>query len=95
MGQASGAKIDIRRFLKDCGACGAAKGFLHLPGSDASVRVSCRCDIAQCPRCGRQMMIAPVPLIEDDIGGGSWEAGLVRARCASCGPLYANFFRES
>lgn len=89
MGHASGAKIEIRRFLRDCRACGSAKGFLHLPGQDRAVRVACRCDAAQCPHCGRQLLIAPSPLVANDLGGSNWEAGLIRARCASCGPMNA------
>jgi len=89
MGHASGAKIDIRRFLKDCGTCGAVKGYLHLPGQDRSVKVTCRCESAQCPRCGRQLIIVPSPRVADDAGGSSWQSGLLRARCASCGPMYA------
>lgn len=89
MGHASGAKIDVRRFLKDCPTCGATKGYLNLPGQDRSVRVACRCETAQCPRCGRQLLIAPVPTVAHDAGGSSWEAGLIRARCSSCGPMYA------
>ena len=82
------AKIEIQRFLRDCGTCGAAKGYLHLPGQDRSVRVACRCEAAECPRCGRSLFITPSPMLANDTGGGSWESGLLRARCATCGPLY-------
>jgi hypothetical protein len=88
MGQASRAKIEIRRFLKDCGTCGTAKGYLHLPGQERSVRVACRCESGKCPRCGRQLIIAPSPIVADDMGGRNWEAGLIRARCAACGPMF-------
>lgn len=87
--QDSAPKIEIGRFLKDCRICGAAKGYLHLPGQDGSVKVACRCESAMCPRCGRPALIAPVPRIADDIGGGSWETEMIRARCATCGPLHA------
>lgn len=89
MGHASGSKIDIRRFLKDCGACGASKGYLHLPGQDHSVRVTCRCESSQCPRCGRQLLIAPISTVANDLGGLNWEFSQMRIRCASCGPMYA------
>lgn len=84
----SAAKIEIQRFLKVCRACGMTKGYLHLAGQDRAVRVPCRCDTAQCPNCGRQLMIAPVAKVADDLGGSAWQDGLLRARCASCGPLY-------
>ncbi len=83
------AKIEIQRFLKVCRTCGMTKGHLHLPGQDSTVRVPCRCEAAQCPHCGRQLLIAPVPAVADDLGGASWQSGLFRARCASCGPMYA------
>jgi hypothetical protein len=89
MEQVPGAKIEVQRFLKDCKACGMAKGYLHLPGQDRSVRVSCRCDGPSCPRCGRVLMIAPSPIVSDDAGGAGWDAGAVRARCAACGPMFA------
>lgn len=88
MEQLPGPKIVVHRFLKDCRTCGMAKGYLHLPGQDRSVRVSCRCEAAECPRCGRRLLIAPVPIVADDAGSGSREAGLVRARCAACGPIF-------
>ena len=94
MGQASSAKIVVSRFLKDCRACGHAKGYLHLPGQDRTVKVACRCDGAKCPRCGRQVLIAPVQIVTDDVGRMNWEMGLVRARCAKCGPMYASMLRE-
>lgn len=89
MRQDPAAKIEIQRFLKACRVCGMTKGYLHLAGQDRAVKVPCRCDTVQCPNCGRQLLIAPVPMIAEDVGGGDWQTGLLRARCASCGPLYA------
>lgn len=95
MGHADRAKIDIRRFLGTCKTCGAEKGFLHLHGQDSPVRVPCRCESARCPHCARPLLIAPVPHVADDLGGVSWENGLLRLRCASCGTLFASYDREA
>lgn len=85
----SAAKIEIQRFLKSCRTCGMTKGYLHLSGQDSPVRVPCRCESAQCPNCGRQLLISPVRMVAEDTGGGAWNNGLLRAQCASCGPMYA------
>lgn len=88
MGHASHAKIHLERFLRDCRACGAPSGFVHLPGQDRLARVSCRCEGARCPRCRRPLLLAPSPTVVDDHGevavGGAW----IRARCAACGPSF-------
>ena len=91
MGHALNAKMDIQRFLRVCQACGSPKGFVHMPGQDRSVRVSCRCDSGRCPRCRRPMVLAPDPSLSDDQGGISIVAGWIRARCADCGTYYAHW----
>ena len=91
MGHAMNAKIHVQRFLRDCQACGAPKGFVHLPGQDRSVRVSCRCETGRCPRCQRPLVMAPAPALDDDHGGTSLDAGWIRARCAQCGPYYTQW----
>ena len=91
MGQAMNAKMDIQRFLRDCQTCGAQKGFVHLPGQDRSVRVSCRCETGRCPQCQRPLVMAPAPALDDDHGGTSLDLGWIRARCANCGPLYVHW----
>lgn len=83
------AKIHLQRFLRDCQACGAPKGFVHLPGQDRSVRVSCRCEGGRCPRCRRPMVLAPAPPLADDQGDMSLDSGWIRAKCAECGPYFA------
>lgn len=91
MGHALNAKMDIQRFIRDCGSCGAPKGFVHLTGQDASVRVSCRCESGRCPRCRRPLVLAPDPSLCDDLGGMTHELGWIRARCAECGPYFAQW----
>ncbi|HTK60110.1 MAG TPA: hypothetical protein VL283_02795 [Candidatus Baltobacteraceae bacterium] len=91
MGHALNAKIDIQRFLRDCPACGAPKGFVHLPGQDRSVRVTCRCETGRCPQCQRPLVMAPAPALEEDHGGVNLDTGWIRARCATCGPYYTHW----
>lgn len=91
MGHAMNAKMDVRRFLRDCPTCGSPKGFVHQPGQDRSVPVSCRCEGSRCPNCRRPMVLSPSPTLPDDHGGVSIDTGWIRAHCAQCGPYYAHW----
>lgn len=88
MAFASLKKMEFESFLRRCAGCGQLRGEIVAPGSDAPVRVPCRCLDGRCPRCRGRLTAVPFTVSADDIDGMIWHRPHLGARCASCGPLF-------